>query len=149
MEQLTNAIKILRESWTKIDPETMKSVMSELKKVQLQSKDLKELYRDPDFGFVITAYRETKDTYRIPHNHGRGWVIYTVLEGIMEMGSYGFIDKLFLRNIEMLDAGKSTLYFPGDIHDTRCLSSESLILRLTSCDLKVEEKEGRMVRYDY
>lgn len=148
MQHLSNAIKLLRNSWKEIDPEILKSVMAEFRKVKLQSEDLKELYRDPDFGFVITAYRETKDTYRIPHNHGRGWVLYTVLEGKMEMGSFGFIDKLFLRNIELLEAGKSALYFPGDIHDTRCLTSESIILRLTSCDLKVEEQEGRMVRYD-
>ena len=148
MNNLTRAIKNLRQYWNELDTEKISHVMEELQKVSLESIELKELYRDQDFGFVITAYKETKDTYRIHHNHGKGWVIYTVLKGEMEMGRYGYINKLFLRNIEHLKAGHSSLYFPGDIHDTRCLTSESIVLRLTSCDLKVEEKEGRMVRYD-
>ena len=39
------------------------------------------------------------------------------------------------------------MYLPGDIHDTRRVSSDVLMLRFTSCDLKVEDREGRMTRY--
>jgi len=39
------------------------------------------------------------------------------------------------------------VYLPGDIHDTRCVSDSVLMLRLTSCDLKQEEKLGYMTRY--
>jgi len=39
------------------------------------------------------------------------------------------------------------VYFPGDIHDTRCISTSALLFRFTICDLKRESKEGRMTRY--
>lgn len=113
-----------------------------------------ELYRDTEIGFVLTAYSEVRDTYRIPHNHGRGWVIYAVAQGAVQMGDYfkweqsEVKSRLIFKEKSILRDGEVKIYFPGEIHDTRCLSEKAIILRLTSCDLKVEEKEGRMLRFD-
>ncbi len=112
-----------------------------------------ELYRDPEHGFLLLTHAEREGRYRVPHDHGRGWVIYAVQHGEMEMGSYArVIDAngsayLVQRDVPRVRAGECRVYLPGDIHDTRCVSSDVLMLRLTSCDLKVEEREGRMKRF--
>tara|TARA_B110001454_G_scaffold106457_1_gene100174 strand:- start:8312 stop:8905 length:594 start_codon:yes stop_codon:yes gene_type:complete len=118
--------------------------------------EAKELYRDSERGFLLIAYSEKKDTYRIPHDHGSGWVIYGIQNGEMEMGTYiRNVDqkgKLQLVNRETypMRAGDNKVYLPGDIHHTRCLSESVLVLRFTSCDFKKEDEEGRMIRYqDY
>ncbi len=121
--------------------------------VALESLDLslgKELWRD-EAGFILTAYSEVLGTYRGPHDHGGGWVVYHVVSGEMEMGSYvlhpaeGNISK---RGQEILGAGDGRLYGVGDIHDTRCLSAKAIVLRFTSRDLRVEERSGRMRRFE-
>jgi hypothetical protein len=113
----------------------------------------RELYRDPEHGFLLLTHAEREGRYRVPHDHGSGWVIYAVQHGEMEMGSYArVIDangaaNLVQRDVSRVRAGECRVYLPGDIHDTRCVSSDVLMLRFTSCDLKVEDREGRMTRY--
>lgn len=116
----------------------------------------KELYRDPEHGFLILAYSENEGLYRVPHDHGSGWVMYGVQTGEMEMGTYmRAVDqkgRLHLVNRETfrMRPGDCKVYLPGDIHHTRCTSKSVLVLRFTSCDLRDEEKEGRMIKYvDY
>jgi hypothetical protein len=112
-----------------------------------------ELYRDEAQGFVLLAHTEREGRYRVPHDHGRGWVIYAVQHGEMEMGSYARVQgadgsvRLVQRGVSRVRAGECRVYLPGDIHDTRCVSSDVLMLRLTSCDLGVEAREGRLTRY--
>jgi hypothetical protein len=112
-----------------------------------------ELYRDPEHGFLLLTHAEREGRYRMPHDHGSGWVIYAVQHGEMEMGSYArVIDpngaaRVVRRDVSRVRAGECRVYLPGDIHDTRCVSSDVLMLRLTSRDLKIEEREGRMTRY--
>jgi hypothetical protein len=73
----------------------------------------------------------------------------------MEMGSYfnaarsNGSDQLVLKGKEKLIAGDTRIYFPGEIHDTRCMSENAEILRLTSLDLQDEERAGRMQRFSY
>lgn len=113
-----------------------------------------ELYRDPQHGFLLLTHAEREGRYRVPHDHGRGWVVYAVQHGEMEMGSYARVPDadgaahLVQRDVSRVRAGECRVYLPGDIHDTRCLSSDVLMLRLTSCDLKVEDREGRLTRYE-
>ncbi|MFO0758515.1 MAG: hypothetical protein U0359_18630 [Byssovorax sp.] len=112
-----------------------------------------ELYRDPDHGFLLLSHAEQEGRYRIPHDHGRGFVIYAVQHGEMEMGSYARVldgddrARLVRRDTCRVRAGECRVYLPGDIHDTRCLSNDVLMLRLTSRDLKIEAREGRLTRY--
>lgn len=112
-----------------------------------------ELYRDPSQGFMLLAHVEHTGLYRPPHDHGRGWVIYAVQDGDIEMGSYARIEnahgevRLVKRDSTLVRAGQVKVYLPGDIHDTRCMSSAALLFRFTDRDLRVEAKEGRLTRY--
>lgn len=99
-----------------------------------------ELHRDPDHGFLLLAHRERAGRYRAPHDHGLGWVIYAVARGEVELGTYARIDgHLVRRGVERLGPGDARVYLPGDIHDTRIVSDDVVMLRFTSRDLKAEE----------
>ncbi len=112
-----------------------------------------ELYRDPDHGFVLLAHTENEGLYRPPHDHGRGWVIYAMQDGEIEMGTYGRVEdadggRLVKRNTTLVRAGQVQVYLPGDIHDTRCMSRSALLFRFTERDLRVEDRqEHRVTRY--
>lgn len=54
--------------------------------------DSRELYRDPEHGFVLLAHTEPEDFYRRPHDHGDAWVIYAVHSGEMRMRTFDRID---------------------------------------------------------
>jgi hypothetical protein len=113
-----------------------------------------ELYRDPDHGFVLLAHTENAGLYRPPHDHGRGWVIYALQQGEIEMGSYARIQeddgqvRLVKRDATRVRPGQAMVYLPGDIHDTRCISGPALLFRFTERDLKKEDTdERRVTRY--
>ncbi len=113
-----------------------------------------EMYRDPKHGFVLLAHTEPEGLYRPPHDHGRGWVMYAVQQGEIEMGTYARIEasdgsvKLVKRNSTLVRPGQVQVYLPGDIHDTRCISGPALLFRFTERDLKKEDKEEhRVTRY--
>ena len=114
----------------------------------------KEMYRDPKHGFMLLAHTEHAGLYRPPHDHGRGWVIYALQQGEIEMGTYARIEdadgnvKLVKRDSTLVRPGQVQVYLPGDIHDTRCISGPALLFRLTERDLKKEDKEEhRVTRY--
>lgn len=161
-KKLGDIVNKLKNSWNSMDMNSLNEVKALVGEFALGGLDKNadysakgvELYRDKDLGFILTAYSETNGTYRIPHNHGNGWVIYSVVEGIVEMGNYANWvtspnqSQLILKNKVNLKSGDAQIYYPGDIHDTECFSDNAIILRLTSCDLKVEETEGRMKRFN-
>jgi hypothetical protein len=114
----------------------------------------KELYRDPQHGFVLLAHTEPEGLYRPPHDHGRGWVIYALQQGEIEMGTYARLQepdgsvRLVKRGSTTVRPGQVQVYLPGDIHDTHCLSGPALLFRFTERDLKKEDKEEhRVTRY--
>ena len=114
----------------------------------------RELYRDPTHGFMLLAHSEYAGLYRPPHDHGRGWVIYAIQQGEIEMRSYAQILKLdgsvelVMRDSTVMQPGQVQLYLPGDIHDTRCVKGPALLFRFTERDLKQEDKEEhRVTRY--
>lgn len=113
-----------------------------------------ELYRDPAFGFVLLAHSEPTELYRPPHDHGRGWVIYALQRGEMEIGTYARVQdangavRLVRRDVSLLRAGEARVYLPGDIHDTRCTRGPSLLFRFTDRDLRKEDQEHhQLTRY--
>lgn len=113
-----------------------------------------ELYRDPVHGFVLLAHTEPTGLYRPPHDHGRGWVIYAMQQGEIEMGTYGRLEdsdgtvRLVKRDSTRVRPGQVQVYLPGDIHDTRCMSGPALLFRFTERDLKKEDQEEhRVTRY--
>lgn len=114
----------------------------------------RELHRDATHGFVLLAHTEPTGLYRPPHDHGRGWVIYALQRGEMEIGTYARVEdadgrvRLVTRDASPLRAGEARVYLPGDIHDTRCVSGPSLLFRFTERDLKKEDQEAhRVTRY--
>lgn len=114
----------------------------------------KELYRDPTHGFLLLAHSEQTGLYRPPHDHGRGWVIYALQRGAMEIATYARVEdedgrvRLVKRDSSLLPVGEARVYLPGDIHDTRCVSGPSLLFRFTERDLKKEDQEAhRVTRY--
>ena len=118
----------------------------------LDRPETRELHRDPRHGFLLLGHAERQGHARAPHDHGRGWVAYAVLRGEMEMGTFARVEdeggaRLVKRESYVLRPGDCRVYLPGDIHDTRYLSGEVLVLRFTSCDLAAEEREGRLKRY--
>lgn len=102
-----------------------------------------ELCRDGGHGFLLLAHAEQAGLYRPPHDHGRAWVVYAVLEGEIEMRTFARVEdadgvRLVQRDSAVLRPGRAQAYLPGDIHDTRCLSETALLLRFTERDLKAE-----------
>jgi quercetin dioxygenase-like cupin family protein len=80
-----------------------------------------------------------------PHDHGRGWVIYAVQRGEMEMSTYRRVHDLrgnahiVKRESFVLRPGDVRVFLPGDIHDTRCTAGPLTLFRFTSRDFKKEE----------
>jgi hypothetical protein len=114
----------------------------------------RELYRDPVHGFVLLAHVEKAGLYRAPHDHGRGWVIYTVQQGESEMGTYARVEgadgvaRLVRRNSTLVKPGQAQVYLPGDIHDTLCVAGPALLFRFTDRDLRKEDLvEHKLTRY--
>lgn len=114
----------------------------------------KELVRDAGHGYLLLAHAETEGLYRPPHDHGRGWVLYGLQRGEMEISTYARAEdehgqvRLVRRDTSILHAGEVRAYWPGDIHDTRCTSGPSLLFRFTDRDLKKEDLEAhRVTRY--
>lgn len=113
----------------------------------------RELHRDRDHGFVLLAHTESAGLFRPPHDHGRAWVVYALQRGEIEMRTYGRVlqadgqVRLVQRDSTIMLAGQALVYLPGDIHDTRCLSDTSLLFRFTDRDLKVEDRDLRLTRY--
>ena len=111
----------------------------------------RELYRDPEHGFLLLAHTENEGIYRVPHDHGMGWVIYAVQRGEVEMGTYANIKgengqfNLVRREFYRVKQGQTRVFLPGDIHDTKSISNSVLMFRLTSRDLTEEQRFGRMV----
>ena len=114
----------------------------------------RELYRDPASGFMLLAHNENEGLYRPPHDHGRAWVVYGVQSGALEIRTYAKVaaptgePRLVLRDSTILQPGETRGYLPGDIHDTRCLTSTALLFRFTERDLRREDEvERKLTRF--
>jgi len=125
-----------------------------LKELQDDLPESRELHRNPVHGFMLLAHTESQGRFRAPHDHGRGWVIYAVQQGEMEVRTYVRICdpdgtvRLVQRKSCLVRPGQAKVYLPGDIHDTRCTAGPVLYYRFTDRDLKKEEREGHgMTRY--
>ncbi len=116
-----------------------------LARLHVDAPASRELYRDPAHEFLLLAHTEQEGLYRPPHDHGRGWVVYAVQRGEMEMATYRRVHdldgsaRLVKRESFALRAGDIRVFLPGDIHDTRCTTGPLTLLRLTSRDFKKED----------
>lgn len=113
----------------------------------------KEVYRDAVNNFILLSHAEPPGLYRPPHDHGRGWVIYAVQRGEVEMGTYIRVQdpdgsiRLVKRDATLVRAGQVKVFLPGDIHDTLSVSGPITLLRFSERDLRKESEEGRVTRY--
>tara|TARA_Y100001970_G_scaffold216064_1_gene264462 strand:+ start:1648 stop:2169 length:522 start_codon:yes stop_codon:yes gene_type:complete len=165
LARVTNEIKAC---WTGLNSETttrVRDLLVELTKTTEKEEWLDQivkqkpaaqvLYSDQRHGFILLAHSEKYGTYRVPHDHGAGWVFYAVQSGEMEMNTYKKVTTakgrthLVARGKENMKPGDCRVFLPGDIHDTLCVSENFIQYRLTSSDFKEEIKSGRMTRYLY
>jgi len=166
-DALSNGIERIRAAFGPLGTEVVARVRAELERLARapaserwlralheEAPESKELHRDGRHGFVLLAHSEPAGLYRAPHDHGRGWVIYALQRGEMEIGTYARVQdadghvRLVQRDLSLLRAGEARAYLPGDIHDTRCLAGPSLLFRLSDRDLKREDREAhRVTRY--
>lgn len=112
-----------------------------------------ELYRDPEYGFILMGHIH-KAGHRSPsHDHGPCWVVYGVAQGAIEITTYHRADdghtpgKATLEEKEhvLLTPGVVRPYLPGEIHATRAMDpGPSLVFRFLSADLDQVERH----RYD-
>lgn len=108
------------------------------------------LHHDAESGPMLLAHLVTAPAYRPPHDHGRGWVVYAVVSGAMEIGTWAHVDpgvgtpRLVCRDRFRVEPGDVRVFLPGDIHDTRAITDSVRLLRFTSCDLAAERDGGRM-----
>lgn len=114
----------------------------------------RELYRDPNHGFMLLAHNENQGLYRPPHDHGRAWVVYGVQSGVLEIRTWAKLPgpdgepRLVLRDSTLLEPGAARAYLPGDIHDTRCVTESALLFRFTERDLRHEDQvERKLTRF--
>ncbi len=136
--------------------ELMKAPVTEgwLSALHREAPASEELYRDPTEGFLLLAHTEPAGLYRPPHDHGRGWVIYAIQRGVIEICTYARVEdpdgsaRLVQRDSRLLRPGQAQAYLPGDIHDTRCICGPALLFRFTERDLRKEDQiEHRVTRY--
>ena len=82
----------------------------------------------PPMGSCSSRTPNTPGSTGPRHDHGRGWVIYAMQQGEIEMGTYARVEdpdgqvRLVKRDSTLVRAGQVQVYLPGDIHDTRCMT---------------------------
>lgn len=149
----SNLIEVCRAALTKLAG--AKECEPWLAELLAEKPATRELHRHPAHGFMLLAHTENEGLYRSPHDHGRAWVIYAVQSGELEIGTYDRslqsdgTETLKEVSRSVLRPGEARAYLPGEVHDTRCLSSTALLYRFTERDLRhedlVEEKVTRFI----
>lgn len=83
-----------------------------------------ELYRDPDFGFVVLAHVNEKPHVSPPHDHGHSWAIYGQAKEYTDMSEFRRTDggtgaghaELEKLRTYRITPGKAGFYDVGAIH---------------------------------
>lgn len=105
-------------------------------------KPSRELYRDPDFGFI-----------QMGHDHGPCWVVYGAYTGVTEITKYKRTDDgtkpgvatLEKERLDRLSPGVVQPYVRGDIHSTNAVQGPAVVFRFLSYDLeKIERNRYNM-----
>jgi hypothetical protein len=110
-------------------------------------KPSRELYRDPDFGFIQMGHVHKQGHGNTPHDHGPCWVVYGSYSGVTEITKYKRTDDgsqpglatLEKERLDRLSPGVVQPYLPGDIHSTHAAQGPGVGFRFLSYDLdKIE-----------
>ena len=162
-DALQEFVQDARQSWSGLNSDTVIRLRQALetlvancaedawlKAIHEEKPATVKLYEDETCGFMLLAHVERRGMYRPPHDHGAGWVFYILQHGEIRMGTYRqHTDRhgrtaLVTRGDTVKRPGECSVYLPGDIHDTQCMSDYIVQFRLTSWDLAKEKAEGRM-----
>lgn len=113
-----------------------------------EARPSKELYRDPDHGFIQMGHVHQRGNGNSPHDHGPCWVIYGSYRGLTEITTYRRKDKgnktgkanLEKKELHRLTPGTVYAYLPGEIHGTRAVEPPCVVFRFLSYDLHQVER---------
>jgi predicted metal-dependent enzyme (double-stranded beta helix superfamily) len=108
-----------------------------------EAKFAKELYRDPDHGFIQMGHVQPQGHANPPHDHGPCWVVYGAYSGLTEIVLYRRAAEddpsgravLEKKDVHQLSPGVVHPYFPGDIHSVVALTGPAIVFRFLSYDL--------------
>lgn len=103
----------------------------------------RELYRDPDYGFVQMGHVHPQGHGNMPHDHGPCWVVYGAYRGLTEIAVYertddgGSADRANLQTQEVHKLGPGVVYpyLTGQIHSTNAVETPAVVFRFLSADL--------------
>ena len=106
-----------------------------------------QIYRDPDFDFVVLAHVNKDARKSPPHNHGTSWAIYGQATEYTDMSEYRRVDgKSGAGDAELehvktyrLTPGHSGLYDVGAIHAIDYPAGARFV-RVTGTDLETVER---------
>jgi hypothetical protein len=112
-----------------------------------EGKPSRELWRDPDYGFIQMGHIHKQGHGNKPHDHGPCWVVYGSYRGVTEITKYRRTDDgsrpeiatLEKERLDRLSPGVVQPYLPGDIHSTHAAQGPGVVFRFLSYDLdKIE-----------
>jgi len=109
-----------------------------------EGKPSRELYRDPDLGFIQMGHIHKQGHGNKPHDHGPCWVVYGSYKGVTEITKYKRTDdgsqegtaQLEKERLDRLTPGVVVPYLPGEIHSTNAVEGPGVIFRFLSYDLE-------------
>lgn len=102
-----------------------------------------QIYRDPEFDFVVLAHVNKDARVSPPHDHGTSWAIYGQATAYTDMSEYRRVDgasgegaaKLEKLTTYRLTPGKAGLYDTGAIHAIDYPAGARFV-RVTGTDLE-------------
>lgn len=113
-----------------------------------EAKPSRELYRDPEYGFIQMGHVHKQGHSNTPHDHGPCWVVYGSYSGLTEITLYRRTDDgqqagkaiLEKKEIHRLSPGVVYPYLPGDIHSINAVEGPAVVFRFLSTDLEKVER---------
>ena len=109
-----------------------------------EAKIAKELYRDPEHGFIQMGHVQPRGHNNPPHDHGPCWVVYGAYSGLTEIVVYRRADEgqdesgrtvLEKTAVHQLGPGVVYPYLPGDVHSVVAVEGPAIVFRFLSSDL--------------
>ena len=116
-------------------------------------KPSRELYRDPEHGFIQMGHVHQPGHGNAPHDHGPCWVVYGAFSGLTEITKYKRTDDgsqpsratLAKDELHRLSPGTVKPYLPGEIHSTQEVEGPGVVFRFLSYDLdKIDRSRYNM-----
>ncbi len=113
-----------------------------------EARPSRELYRDPEHGFIQMGHVHKQGQSNSPHDHGPCWVVYGSYNGLTEITIYRRTDDgkepgkavLEKKELHRLSPGVVYPYLPGDIHAVNVVEGPAVVFRFLSADLEKVER---------